>query len=422
MRILLLTPQLPYPPLQGTTLRNYYILRELSRRHRVSLLSFIQAGDELTPDSPLHGLCETIRTVPAPPPRPLSVRARDSLLAPQPDMALRLASDAMLAAAREMVAGGFDVIQAEGIEMAGYTMQLKSDGVRARTVFDDHNAEYVLQRSAYEADRWRPARWHAALYSLVQWAKLAAYERRVLLAHDAAAAVSDVDAAALRQIASAREIVVVPNGVDTDEYAPGVEPAVPPRADGVEAPTRELPFDTLRARPGESLVFTGKMDYRPNVDAALWFADEIMPLVRAQAPAARFVIVGQQPHARLAALTGRADVTLTGRVDDVKPYIAQAAVYVAPLRMGGGTRFKVLQAMAMAAPIVATTFGASGIGAQDGRELLIADTPRDFAAAVLRLLGDADLRRQIGAHARQLAVERYDWRTIGPLLEQLYVS
>jgi len=193
----------------------------------------------------------------------------------------------------------------------------------------------------------------------------------------------------------------------------------------------ELPFDRLRARVGaeaaespevQSLVFTGKMDYRPNVDAALWFADEIMPLVRAVSPAARFVIVGQQPHARLAALAARADVMLTGRVDDVKPYIAGAAVYVAPLRMGGGTRFKVLQAMAMAAPIVATTFGASGIGAQDGRELLIADTPRDFAAAVTRLLGDANLRRQIGAHARQLAVERYDWRTIGPLLERLYVA
>lgn len=412
MRILVLTPQVPYPPMQGTTLRNFYILRELARRHRVSLLTLAQPGDDLPPDSPLLALCAKVRVVLAPPPRPLARRARDSLLSPLPDMALRLASEEMAQAVRaelvEARAGGdpYTVIQAEGIEMARYSLHAKAAGVSARYVFDDHNAEYVLQRSAWEADRAQPARWHGALYSLVQWRKLARYERSVLLAHDAAAAVSDADAAALAAIAPKRRPVVVPNGVDTDEYAPaGLIPLEGHANEG----------------EGRDLVFTGKMDYRPNVDAALWFANEILPLVRAAVPAARFVVVGQQPHARLAALAKRAGVTLTGRVDDVKPHIARAAVYVAPLRMGGGTRFKVLQAMAMAIPIVTTTFGASGIAAQHGRELLVADTPRDFAAAVVRLLGDAPLCERLGANARRLAVARYDWRVIGPLLERLYV-
>ena len=409
MKILFLTPQLPYPPMQGTTLRNFYLLRELSRRHEIALLTFLQTGDHLTGDSPLHRLCRAIKTIPAPPRRGLAQRALTSLASPLPDMALRLPSERLANVLREWLAReAFDVVQVEGIEMASYGLLLKRDGARARLVFDDHNAEYVLQRSAFEADLRRPSRWHGALYSFVQWQKLARYERRVLLRHDAVAAVSQADAASLRQIAPEREVFVVPNGVDTDELA------------SMPAPPRQARHAPPSASASASLVFTGKMDYRPNVDAALWFADEILPLVRAQVPQARFVIVGQQPHARLAPLARRDDVVLTGWVEDVMPHIASAAVYVAPLRMGGGTRFKVLQAMAMAAPIVATSLGCSRLEAQSGRELLIADSPQDFAAAVIRLLRDESLRLHLGAQARRLAVERYDWKRIAPLMEQLY--
>ena len=447
MRLLILTPQLPYPPQQGTTLRNFYLLRELSRRHDVSLLTFMESGDELRDDSPLRSLCRAIVTVPAPPRRSLAQRAITTLASPQPDMALRLASDAMTRALRDWLAReAFDVIQVEGIEMAGYGLVLTSPSSedviasgakqsparteiastqtarlamtpKIRLVFDDHNAEYVLQRSAFEADARIPTRWHGALYSFVQWQKLARYERRVLRAHHAVAAVSQMDADALQQIAPERKIFVVPNGVDTDEFAPqedvaGVQllPQLTRDSAGVQLPHQQL-FD---------LVFTGKMDYRPNIDAALWFAHDILPRVRAQIPNARFVVVGQQPHARLAPLTNRADVVLTGWVQDVRPYIAGATLYVAPLRMGGGTRFKVLQAMSMAVPIVSTTLGCSGLAVQSGRDVLLADTPNDFADAIIRVARDESLRRQLGDHARQLAVARYDWRHIAPLMEALY--
>jgi glycosyltransferase involved in cell wall biosynthesis len=190
----------------------------------------------------------------------------------------------------------------------------------------------------------------------------------------------------------------VPNGVDIQEYAP---------RDGVGG-------------AGVELVFTGKMDYRPNVDAALWFADEILPRVRAQAPEARFVVVGQSPHVRLRSLDGRPDVVLTGRVVDVKPYIERACVYVAPLRMGGGTRLKVLQAMAMGKAIVSTSLGCDGIDAQSGRAVWLANAPQEFADAVVRLMHDDTLRRDFGAEARALAVARYDWSQIAPLMEDLY--
>lgn len=409
MKILFLAPQLPYPPMQGTTLRNFYLMRELARRHEISLLTFLQAGDQLTADSPLHTICHEIRTVPAPPPRRLAQRAFTSLASPLPDMALRLWSARFHQALFDWIGrAAFDVIQIEGIEMAPHGLALKRAQATARLIFDDHNAEYVLQRSAFQADIVHPARWHGALYSLVQWQKLARYERTVLRAHDAVAAVSQADACELQQLAPERKIFVVPNGVDTQEYAP---PSPSP-----------LPTWERGARERADLVFTGKMDYRPNIDAALWFADEILPRVRAQCPPARFVVVGQQPHARLAALARRDDVVLTGRVDDVRPYIASTAVYVAPLRMGGGTRFKVLQAMAMAVPVVSTRFGCSGLDAQHGREVLLADTPHDFAAAILRVLRDEALRQQLGANARRLVVARYDWRQIAPLMEALYVA
>ena len=167
------------------------------------------------------------------------------------------------------------------------------------------------------------------------------------------------------------------------------------------------------------MVFSGTMDFRPNVDAALWFAQEVLPLIRQEEPDARFMVVGQKPHRRLDVLRGRSDVTLTGAVDDVRPYIAGAAVYVVPLRMGGGTRFKILEAAAMSRAVVSTSMGCDGFPVESGRELLIADTPRAFADAVVALLRDPVRRAELGAAARTF-VQAYDWKNIIPRMEAVY--
>ena len=167
------------------------------------------------------------------------------------------------------------------------------------------------------------------------------------------------------------------------------------------------------------LVFSGTMDFRPNVDAALWFAQHVLPLIRQEAPDARFVVVGQKPHRRLDVLRGRADVTLTGTVDDVRPYIAEATLYVVPLRMGGGTRFKILEAAAMSRAIVSTRLGCEGFPVEHGQELLIADSPRAFADAVVALLRDPARCAQLGAAARAF-VDAYDWKNIIPQMEAVY--
>jgi glycosyltransferase involved in cell wall biosynthesis len=164
------------------------------------------------------------------------------------------------------------------------------------------------------------------------------------------------------------------------------------------------------------------MDFRPNVDAVLWFAAKVLPRIQAEIRDIHFMVVGQRPHRRLDGLRSNPALTLTGWVEDTRPYIAQAAVYVAPLRIGGGTRLKLLEAMAMGKPVVATTLGAEGYPFTAGRELLLADTPADFASAVIELLRSPDLQFDLGRAAREFVAQRYDWRAIVPLLERVYTQ
>ncbi len=408
MKLLFLTPQLPYPPHQGTSIRNLNVIRGLASRHVIDLLTF---GDRAALGaSPLCTYCRRVELANAPT-RSLLKRAIETLVSPLPDMARRLDSPALSARLAEtLTADHYDVIQLEGIEMAPFwerevkrqnAVASTEAAARPRAVFDDHNAEYVLQRTAFEADRKRAARWHAALYSHLQWQKLAHYERDLCLAVDAVAAVSQKDSAALTALDPRIKPVVIPNGVDVQYYLPST---------GVSArPLAEV-----------STVFTGKMDFRPNVDAAVWFAEEILPSLRHQIPLAHVSFVGQKPSARVRALIALPGVHITGWVADTRPYIADAAVYVVPLRMGGGTRLKVLEAMAMGKAIVSTTLGAEGIDCVPGRDLLLADEAGEFAQAVAALIQSPERRLELGAHARRLVEDKYDWAKLVPHFEDIY--
>ena len=423
-RILILTPQLPIPPQaltglsQGTTIRNFNLIAGLARRHEIDLLTFApvtdqgrttkdQGGASFVPRPSsfvdqidlLRPYCRQIVAEPAPV-RTLARRGRDTLLSPWPDMALRLDSPAMHAhMARLVRENRYDVIQVEGIEMARYTLALNPP--RPLLVFDDHNAEYLLQKRAFLTDVRQPRRWLGAGYSFVQWQKLVAYERRICRMADRVVAVSEADRQALRMILPDLAVAVVPNGVDLEFYRPGI---VPPLADA----------------GAHALVFTGKMDYRPNVDAVLWFADAVLPLILAQAPDTRLYVVGQQPHARLARLAEQPGITLTGRVPDTRPYIAAAGVYIVPLRIGGGTRLKVLEAMAMGQAIVSTRLGCDGFDFTDGHEVRFADEPAAFAEAVLELFRDRSRAAALGQTARAFVETHYGWDAIVPRLEALY--
>ncbi len=410
MKLLFLTPQLPYPPHQGTTIRNFNIIQCLAERHDITLLS-LGTPEELARAEPLKVLCRRIE-IASYPTRAVAQRVLTTLVSPLPDMALRLKSDSMhLKFAALLQDQSFDIVQIEGIEMARYwTMSdMRQSGKRKpKLVFDDHNAEYVLQRTAYESDVQNIRRWHAALYSRIQWKKLARFERQIGEMADAIVACSDADADAIgtlleREPKASRQskIAIIPNGVDCTLFVPSDEVCAKPLS--------EL-----------ALVFAGKMDFRPNIDAMRWFCGEILPRIQAEIPLAHIVIVGQKPSPQVVALGEQKGVQVTGWVPDIRPFVSDAVVYVVPLRMGSGTRLKVLEAMAMGKAIVSTSRGIEGIDTTPDREVLVANSPDEFARVVIGLLRSPERRRELGRAARSLVEAKYDWRALVPIFDRVY--
>lgn len=230
-----------------------------------------------------------------------------------------------------------------------------------------------------------------------QYRSFVNYESLICRHFDMCICVSAQDQRRLASLCPGTAIGVVPNGVDLGYFKPG---------EFEEGDTR--------------LVFTGSMDWQPNEDAVLYFCDRILPLIQAEIPETRFYIVGSNPTERVLGLSEVEGVTVTGSVEDVRPYIASAAVYVVPLRSGGGTRLKILQALAMEKAVVSTTVGCEGLELQLGRHLLVADRPQQFAAKTIQLMKNRLLRRRLGKNGRELVRERFDWDVIVKDLDLRY--
>jgi len=297
----------------------------------------------------------------------------------------------------------FDIVQIEGIELARAIKIIRIANEEIKIVFDDHNAETELQRRNMMTDWQRPRRWLAALYSWVQVRRLARFERWACVQADWVTAVSDPDKRHLQALIPNLQtpITVIPNCLDVTAY----------QTLRVEVkPEGSLAYD---------LVFMGKMDYRPNVDAVLWFADEVWPGIKAIRPSTTWAIVGQKPHPRLNRLPKLDGVTVTGWVESVRPYLHGAHVFIMPFRIGSGTRLKMIEAMAAGKAIISTAVGAEGFPVQAGQELVMANTAAEMVTAVVDLLQNTTKREQLGRAASQFA-NQYDWRVVIPQFNDIY--
>jgi glycosyltransferase involved in cell wall biosynthesis len=391
LRILIITSEAPYPPTSGGSIRVYGLVRGLaSLGHSVHVLCF-GSGQTHTALS----ASATVQMV-APAGRSPWARLGTLLLTPQADIETRLWSAAFQQALVEVLRSErYDIIQFEGIEMGCYMGAARAAQPETPIVFDTFNAEADLQRAIASLEQHRPGRLPQAAYSWVQYRRLRRYERELCHLASAVIAVSDEDAALLREYTPSRPPYVVPSGIFVDDYT----------------------ADVRRLALGErSLVFTGKMDYRPNADAVLWFMQSVLPRLSGT----QLVIVGQKPTAPVMRLAAQHGAWITGFVESVIPYLRGAAVYVAPLRMGSGTRLKILEALACGCAIVATSVAASGLNDALRAAMVIADDAEAFASAVDQLLRDSEQRQALQQQAPLAVRAHYDWSVILGRLVAVY--
>jgi polysaccharide biosynthesis protein PslH len=402
MHILYVTQIIPYPPHGGVLQRGYNLLRELGREHRVRLLAF-HHPDELPPGNAveasrreLRSFCEDVEYLDLWPKRSrlhTAVALAAGIAYPKPFSVLAQRSARLHDRLRELCRGPDrpDVVHLDTIALAPYAR----DCAGVPCVLTHHNVESQLMLRRGERERSLAAR----AYVKLQARRLERYEAESCNRFAVNVMVSDADARTLAGISPGARTAVVPNGVDTLYFTPRDDPQTP------------------------TVIFTGGMNMFANRDAVEWFLDDVWPAVLRQVPEARFVAIGQRPSAKiLAAAAADASVQAPGHVPDVRPWVGPAAVYVVPMRVGGGTRLKVLDAMAQGKALVATGLGAEGIEVEHGRHLVIADTASDFAERVVDLLRDPGRRQALGAAARQRVEERYAWPVIGRRLVAAYAA
>lgn len=371
----------------GGRIRSYNILRQLAREHRVTYFGFHAEQDDAA-HAELKAVFERVVTCPLNLPKAKSfaelMQYGQELFSREPYAISKYCQPWVKRELRKLVQSEtYDVIVCDFLVAAGV---IPWDLPCPKVLFT-HNVEALIWKRHYEVARnllWKLLSWR-------EWKAMARAEKHYLREADHVLAVSQTDADFFARELPAEKLTVIPTGVDIDFF----------RSTGTE----EEP---------NSLVFTGSMDWMPNEDGIFYFAEEILPRICEAIPTARLSVVGRKPSARMKALAA-ADphhLHLTGWVDDIRPYLAQSAVCIVPLRVGSGTRLKIFEAMGMGKAIVSTTIGAEGLPVRHDVDVLLADSPEDFAKSVVNLLGDAATRRRLGEAARELVETKYSWASV----------
>jgi polysaccharide biosynthesis protein PslH len=393
MRILWVNIAGLWPMNMGGRVRSVHLIAELSQRHRVQVLTTHGVGDDPAGLAARLPACESVESVPAAAPKRGTARFALALarswVSPDPIDFRKWRIPALRSAVgRSLARGDVDVCVADFLYAIGNIPQPNPVPV----ILFEHNVQYMIWKRLREVE---PIAWRRTLLE-IEWRKMRRSEARACQRSDLTIAVSDADRALLAAIAPQARVFAIPTGVDTTYFLPnGSE----------EAAAR--------------LVFTGAMDWYPNEEAILAFIESTLPAIRRAVPQVSLTVAGRNPTARLRTAAAAAGVSVTGTVEDIRPYIADAAVYVVPLRVGGGTRLKIFEALAMGKPVVSTTVGAEGLPLVAGEHFVRADGPAEFAAAVVSLLGDPARRQALGTAGRRLVEQRYSWAQVARVFEHL---
>lgn len=393
MRILFLSQVLPFPLDAGPKVRSYYVLRYLARRHDITLVTFVRENDSSAAIEHLRTFCAAVHPVMLKRSRLAdgvhlftALAQRKSFLILRDDLAGMHARIAELVRSNE-----FDAVHADQLSMAHYAA-----GLKMRRILDEHNAVWTITQrmSENEANPLKRA--------------LLENEARLVQAHEA------------QILAQFDQVITV-----TQEDARALTfPGVPLRA-----PLKTIPIciDPVAVQPRTAqpptgnIVFLGSMLYPPNVDGVLWFARQVLPLILDKAPDSKFYVIGARPAPAVVELGTRdARIVVTGYVDDASTYLQDSAVFVVPLRAGGGMRVKILDAWARGLPIVTTSLGCEGIRVTPDENLVVADTPETFAASVLGLIHNPGRALKLGQKGREWVQEHFDWQRIYPAFDEVY--
>jgi polysaccharide biosynthesis protein PslH len=395
VKIAFVTVRPPFPLNSGGRIRTFHLLKHVSQVHAVTLVTASETAEEARAAAALQEQVPrlTVRLAAVPPRGTTARRAIRALRSPVDRLPYTWAAYRHPRFTRNLrrtlAEHPYDLVHCDHTQVAHAVLALRTPP----RLLNAHNVDSLLldRLAAVEPRAWRRAliRWQAR--------KVRAAERRTYPAFDGCLAMSDVDAAHIRSLAPGKAIWTIPNGVDLEWFEPV-------RTDGEP----------------HLMAFSGAMDWMPNVDAVEFFAREVLPLIRRRLPGARLLVVGRDPAPDLAARLAPAGVELTGTVDDVRPPLARARLFVVPLRVGSGTRLKILEAWAMGKPVLSTGLGAEGLPARDGDNIALADTAEGFAARAVALLEDPAGARRLAAAGRQTVEETFSWKRIGDGLLDAY--
>lgn len=387
MKILWLKSDFLYPADTGGKIRSYNILRQLAGKYEVSYLCLTDETPAPEAVAHLRSFCKHVDYIFFKPERKFSpefyLAILRNLFSARPYVINKYKNSQIGDEIKKRIAAGeVDVLLCDFLEMSVNLMDISG----VPMVLFQHNVETEIWRRHFETNQ-NPLK---KGYLYIDYQRFYKYEKMACGRFDDVLVVSEADGRLLREKYDVKHTTVIPTGVDTEYFKPNPDLIEP-----------------------KSIVFVGSMDWLPNQDAVEYFVGEIYPKIKAQAADVRFFIVGRRPPEKIMNLARQdSSITVTGTVDDIRPHVDKARVYIVPLRIGGGTRIKIYEALAQKKAIISTSIGAEGLPLEDGKHIIIADDPERFADAVVRLLDDDDLNARISENGYSLVTEKYSWEKV----------